>query len=177
MTPLPTISITLTAGTTSRAVTIADMTAALASPDPYSAISRLLFESDPQLANKGKGGWGEEDSRIEITNNDNKYSQEKTLNTVSVGEEEGSRGEEGADDAEFIHSLAEYLADRLQDRHSLAWYRLVAATASHAVIQDALSRTLDVPRSRIRKSRAAYFTALIRPHVPRLLRYPPSEPS
>jgi len=84
---------------------------------------------------------------------------------MNVGEEEGCRGEDGGETQEFIHSLAEYLADRLDDRRSIAWYRLVASTVGEGVIQDALAKALDVPASRIRKSRGALFTTLIRRHV------------
>lgn len=64
-------------------------------------------------------------------------------------------------------ALAIYLADRLNDWHSIAWYRQVTRRVSPSIVRDALVRTLDVPASCIRKSRAAYFTTLIRGHVRR----------
>lgn len=87
-------------------------------------------------------------------------------NSLNVGEERGFRGEDGGTELEDVHRMASYLADRLGDAHSLAWYRKVAAGVSASVIHEALTQVLDVPADRIRKSRAAYFTALIRRHLP-----------
>lgn len=81
------------------------------------------------------------------------------------GKEVGS-GEEprGGTDAS---PLAVELADRLDDWKSLPFYDLVARRVPADLIRDALTRALDVPSSRLRRSRAAYFTALVRPHLGR----------
>jgi hypothetical protein len=73
----------------------------------------------------------------------------------------GSRTAPSVDDSE---RLADYLATRLGDEKSLAFYGLVARSVPREVIGDALGRALDVPRHNVRRSRAALFTALIRPH-------------
>jgi hypothetical protein len=74
------------------------------------------------------------------------------------------------DDAE---RTARYLADRLDDAKSLRWYRLVAATLGASSVRDALVRALEVPRGEVRRSRAALFTALVRPLVAARLRLRP----
>jgi hypothetical protein len=82
----------------------------------------------------------------------------------------GKRGGRGraADDLCF----ADYLARRLGDEKSLAFYQLVAARVPREVVQDALNRALDVPRKNIRRSRAALFTSIVLPHVRRARRAP-----
>jgi hypothetical protein len=95
-------------------------------------------------------------------------------NALRLGEEaSGGVGEEGERAAQTAapvddnERLADYLATRLGDEKSLAFYGLVARSVPREVIGDALSRALDVPRQNVRRSRAALFTALIRPHLPR----------
>jgi hypothetical protein len=64
-----------------------------------------------------------------------------------------------------IENTACYLADRLDDGNSLAFYRLVAEHVATEVIRNSLTRALDLPAANVRRSRAAYFTSLIRPHL------------
>ena len=64
-----------------------------------------------------------------------------------------------------IDALALLLARTFTDLKSLAWYRLVAAHVSFSTIRDALSRALELEPREVRRSRAAYFTAIVRPHV------------
>jgi hypothetical protein len=64
-----------------------------------------------------------------------------------------------------IEKTACYLADRLDDGNSLAFYRFVAEHVSAEVIRNSLTRALDLPAANIRRSRAAYFTSLVRPHL------------
>ncbi len=63
--------------------------------------------------------------------------------------------------------LADYLAKRLDDEKSLAFYQLVARRVPREVVQEALTRALDVPRKDVRRSRAALFTSIVREHLPR----------
>lgn len=62
-------------------------------------------------------------------------------------------------------ALASYLADCLSDRKSFAFYCEVARVVPADDIERALVAALDVPRRDIRRSRAAYFTAIIKPHL------------
>ena len=86
-------------------------------------------------------------------------------------EDEGSRGEEGGSGSEH---LAVYLADRFDDWKSYRFFLLVASSVPREVIREALVRALDVPRRDVRRSRAAYFTALVRPHLARRAHARPS---
>lgn len=66
---------------------------------------------------------------------------------------------------ELIHTRAGHLADALQDHTNIAWYVQVAETLRGDEIQDALALARDVPMSRLRTTRARYFTALVRDRV------------
>jgi hypothetical protein len=68
-----------------------------------------------------------------------------------------------------IEKTACYLAERLDDAKSLDFYRRVAASVPTEVIREALARALDLPAANVRRSRAAYFTSLLRPHLQRRL--------
>jgi hypothetical protein len=59
------------------------------------------------------------------------------------------------------------LADKLGDTKSMAFFRRVAEVVPAEVIRDALVRALDLRPSDVRRSRAAYFTSLIMPHLRR----------
>lgn len=72
---------------------------------------------------------------------------------------------EGVPGGSECERLAGYLADRLDDWKSYRFFLSVAARVPREVILDALTRALDVPRRDIRRSRAAYFTSVIRHHL------------
>lgn len=57
------------------------------------------------------------------------------------------------------------LVEQLRDPGGEPALRRLVVTHPRAVLEVALSRTLAVPQERIRRSRAAYFTALVRAHV------------
>jgi hypothetical protein len=63
--------------------------------------------------------------------------------------------------------IASYLADKLEDAKSLAFFRRVAEVVPAVTIREALVTALDLRPSEIRRSRAAYFTSLIMPHLRR----------
>jgi hypothetical protein len=86
--------------------------------------------------------------------------------------EEGEGGPPPEPPVDSPERLADYLATRLGDEKSLAFYGLVARSVPREVIGDALSRALDVPRQNVRRSRAALFTAIVRPHLPQRPRNP-----
>jgi hypothetical protein len=66
------------------------------------------------------------------------------------------------------HALAEQLARELDDRGSLPWFERVATALDEQVVTDALARALQVPEHMIRRSRAAYFTAIVAPLLRRV---------
>jgi hypothetical protein len=75
------------------------------------------------------------------------------------------RGSKGEGMRPEFERMASYLADRLDDGKSRAFYRLVAEHVPSEVVRDSLTRALDVPAANVRRSRAAYFTSLVRPHL------------
>jgi hypothetical protein len=68
-----------------------------------------------------------------------------------------------------IERTACYLAERLNDGRSLSFYRRVAENVPSDVVRESLVRALDVKAANIRRSRAAYFTSIIRPYLQRRL--------
>jgi hypothetical protein len=81
--------------------------------------------------------------------------------------DERSKGEGVSVRAQAAERTASYLADKLGDRKSLAFFRRVAEVLPPEVIRDALARALDLRPSDVRRSRAAYFTSIIMPHLRR----------
>ncbi len=153
------LRITLELGTHRREFEAAELTSILALDDLEPALLALLFRGPyPQFVNKRRGGRGEEASRLEKNDNDD-------INSFVREGEERERGCRGKGREEEIEALASHLADRLDDRKSLALYRRLARTVPAEVIRDCLGHALDLPRSQVRRSRAAYFTALCLPHL------------
>jgi hypothetical protein len=79
----------------------------------------------------------------------------------------GSKGEGLSARGQAAEQTASYLADKLGDRKSLAFFRRVAEVLPPEVIRDALVRALDLRPTDVRRSRAAYFTSIIMPHLRR----------
>ena len=90
------------------------------------------------------------------------------LTAVLYSQSKASLGREGPFRPE-VEKMACYLADRLEDGKSLAFYRRVAASLPVEVIREALTRALDLRAANVRRSRAAYFTSLVQPHLQRRL--------
>lgn len=192
MTPFPELVVTLAVGERRRSFPGDDLERLLPSPGLRLRLIALLFgplasdpapalEPDleptaapgpepnhPQLVHGEAGGRGEERLPGSL-----ETPTKKNFSGVGVRGGEGCRGEAGArwgqpvDDAE---RTARYLADRLDDPKSLRWYRLVTTTLGASTVRDALVRALEVPRGEVRRSRAALFTALVRPLVAARLR-------
>jgi hypothetical protein len=78
-----------------------------------------------------------------------------------------SRGEALSTRSQAAERTASYLADKLGDAKSMAFFRRVAEVLAPEVIRDALVRALDLRPSDVRRSRAAYFTSIIMPHLRR----------
>jgi len=66
-----------------------------------------------------------------------------------------------------IRCKALILARQLDDERSLAFYQCAVREVPEHIIRDALTRSLDVPRRDVRRSRAALFTSIIRPLLPK----------
>lgn len=66
---------------------------------------------------------------------------------------------------EDVPDFARYLADALGDPQSLAFYAKVVSHVPSDVIHQVLRRALELPAAKVRRSRAAYFTTIIGPHL------------
>jgi hypothetical protein len=62
------------------------------------------------------------------------------------------------DDEEYLHGLAE----KLGDQANLRALRVLARRHPRAILDEAMRRTLAIPSERIKKSRGACFTAIVR---------------
>lgn len=127
----------------------------------------LLRLVDPHAVHKERETTeGEDVLNIPETNENGIYMY--TQNPFPLDGVRGSGEEEDRtrnSDAENHEHLAAYLATKLRDEKSMAWYRLVARRVDRSVIQDALMRALDIPARDLRRSRGAVFTAIVRPHL------------
>lgn len=74
----------------------------------------------------------------------------------------GREGGPGETQGRELELRAMALADALCDPSSLAFFRRVVETVSPELIREALVAALDVPRRELRRSRGAYFTAVLR---------------
>ena len=81
--------------------------------------------------------------------------------------DERSKGEGLSTCARAAEQTANYLADKLGDPKSRAFFRRVAEVLPPEVIRDALVHALDLRPADVRRSRAAYFTSIIMPHLRR----------
>jgi hypothetical protein len=80
---------------------------------------------------------------------------------------EKTRGDGVSIRAQTAEQTASYLADKLGDGKSIAFFRRAAEVLPPEVIRDALVKALDLRPSSVRRSRAAYFTSIIMPHLRR----------
>ena len=157
MTPAsPTFELTLHFGTLERRVPLIALAAALRLPRDtlQQALTGLLFaySAEPsEFSHEGEPTEGEKRSFPFNTYMD------PTLR--SFGEGKGARGE---GNPKLMTLTAEALAHALDDEPNLPALRLLVTQHSSTALSAALTETLAVPLTRIRKSRGAYFTAAVR---------------
>ncbi len=128
--------------------------------------SMLLRLVDPHAVHKERGTTEGEDVNKPVTNENavHMYLEKPLpLNRSSDSMQEEYRARESIVDNP--EQLAAYLATKLKDDKSMAWYRLVAQRVDRNIIQDALMRALDIPARDLRRSRGAVFTAIVRPYL------------
>ena len=166
----PLLRITLSLGSRTRDVAIAEMAEAFRSPDPCPSLVRLLLAGHPQAMNKGRETTERGVLSLPVTVNDDQDLLPNSFSTVTVGNRRESRGREGGEPVDDSEALAAFLAERLRDWRSLGFYRKVARMLPESVVRDALTRALDVPAHAIRRSRGAYFTTLIVKSLPTVRR-------
>lgn len=157
------LQVTLSRAGRSCTLASAELAKLVGSPALVIRLAAVLFARSARLGREGTTGMGGT-PRYEGTDERNG----KEINTDGRSFRDGGSKGEGPVAPDF-EKTASYLADRLDDRKSLAFYRLVAASVPSEVIRDALTRALDLERASVRRSRAAYFTSLVRPHLQRQL--------
>jgi hypothetical protein len=155
-------------GSRRRVVDVADLAQALGLPGQEAKILSALFTAarpDPVGSPSGEREPTESFplSAPEGTNNVNERVDISSSFSCPLpgkgGEPEGNhRGQEA-------ERLAAYVADRLNDWKSHRFFLATARRVPREVILDALARAIDIPQADVRRSRAAYFTAVIRSYV------------
>jgi len=160
--PVGDLKITLARAGKSCTLTSSELAKLVGSPGLVIRLAAVLYSRSFGARREGTTGMGGA-TGLEETNKRNG----KEINSESRSfRDGGSKGEGPRPD---IEKTACYLADRLDDAKSLAFYRLVVANVPSEIIRDALTRALDLPAANVRRSRAAYFTSLVRPHLQRRL--------
>lgn len=142
-------------GTTVRLVAILHAKTSTAHPQPL------------PLTEKKRGGGDDETGLQELTerNGSEKLSERRFVGLESRSSLAAAPRPFGQESLDATMRIASNLADRLHDAKSLRFYRLVAQLVPPDVIQDALLAALDLPQAEIRRTRAAYFTSLVTPHM------------
>ncbi len=156
------LQITLSRGGLTCTITGAELAKLIGSPGLIIRLAAVLYARNSGLGREGKGMGGA--TRQEGANERNGKNIHQESRSFRDG---GSKGEGNL--RPEIERTACYLADRLDDGHSLAFYRRVATIVPGEVIRDSLTRALDLKAVNVRRSRAAYFTSLVRPHLQRHL--------
>lgn len=100
----------------------------------------------------GEGALGESarDVRTNVHVNDKSTERER----YRAPSEEGQRSD--------LQSLADYLATQLGDHANIAALRVLVGRYPRSLLAEALRRTQAIPEDKIRKSRGAAFTAIVR---------------
>jgi hypothetical protein len=151
-----------------RAVAVADLAQALGLPGQEAKVVSALFTAarlDPIHNPNGEREPTESFplSSTEETKNVNERVDISSSFSLPLA---GKGGEpEGNHLGQEAERLAAYLADRLNDWKSHQFFLATARRVPREVILDALARAIDIPQSDVRRSRAAYFTAVIRGYV------------
>jgi hypothetical protein len=164
LTKLGDLEITLARAGRTCKLTGAELAKLVDSPGMVIRLAAVLYSrTRPVTGKEGASGRGEV-ARQEETCERN--VTENILGQRSFGWDE-SRGEGLSTRSQAAERTASYLADKLGDAKSMAFFRRAAEVLPPDVIRDALVRALDLRPSDVRRSRAAYFTSIIMPHLRR----------
>jgi len=159
------LEITLARAGRSCALTGAELAQLLDSPGIVIRLAAVLYSrSRPVTGNSGATEKGE---AVRQEEGNERSGMENVLGQRSFAWDERAKGEEVSARGQAAERTASYLADKLGDSKSMAFFRRVAEVLPPEVIRDALVKALDLRSSDIRRSRAAYFTSLIMPHLRR----------
>ncbi len=155
------IEIAVRLGTAERRVPLVALAAILRVPTATlrDALASFLFADSHSDATSDTvpvaGGRGERFVSIVSVRERNEKFFQKIVSTKG-----GGAGEENTAPSPVV--TAEHLAASLDDWSSIGHLRLLVARHPPALLEDALRRTLAVPRDHIRKTRGAYFTGVVR---------------
>jgi hypothetical protein len=154
---IPDLTVTIVAAGRSRTISVRELEARLG-VELRPALLRLAFARPtcPQAIHE-EGGVGEEGASSLTETATVLKNVLKTVQTAR-GTKRGCGGEQG----EIAALAAATLSELLDDRSSLAFFRHVVLTVPPEIVDEALTAALDVPRGRLRRSRGAYFTAVLR---------------
>jgi hypothetical protein len=159
------LEITLARAGRTCTLTGAELAKLVDSPGMVIRLAAVLYSrTRPVTGKEGDSGKGEV-VRQEETRERN--GTENVLGQRSFGWDESAKGEGISAHAQAAERTASYLADKLGDRKSLAFFRRAVEVLPPEVIRDALVRALDLRPTDVRRSRAAYFTSIIMPHLRR----------
>ena len=158
------LEITLSRSGRTLTLTGAELAQLLDSPGIVIRLAAVLYSrTRPATGREGTTGMGEAARQV---GTDERNGRKIDSEQRSFWDE-GCRGEGAPTRGEAAEQTASYLADKLGDTKSKAFFRRVAEVVPAEVIRDALVRALDLRPSDVRRSRAAYFTSLIMPHLRR----------
>jgi len=160
------LQITLSRAGRTCTVAGAELAKLVGSPGLVIRLAAVLYARSSDVGREGTTGLGGAPRHGE-TNERNGQNINPETRSFPDG---GCKGE--GETRREIEQTACYLADRLDDGHSLAFYRRVAESVPAEIIRDSLARALDLKTAAVRRSRAAYFTSLVRPHLQRRLPNP-----
>jgi len=156
--PVGVLRITLAASGRSRTFTGAELARALDSPGIVVRLATVLYARPDRLAAR-KGN---------TRNGERALPKEEAFpEQRSFCWNEASKGRPISAREQAVERSASYLADKLGDPKSIAFFRRVAEVLPTEVIRDALVKALDLRPANVRRSRAAYFTSLIMPDLRR----------
>jgi hypothetical protein len=159
------LEITLSRAGRTCALTGAELAHLLDSPGVVIRLAAVLYSRTRPVAGKEEATGKKGTVRQSETNERN--GMENILGQRSFAWDERARGEEVSARGQAAERTASYLADKLGDPKSIAFFRRAAEALPPEVIRDALVKALDLRPGDIRRSRAAYFTSLIMPHLRR----------
>jgi hypothetical protein len=146
-------------------LTGAELAKLVDSPGMVIRLAAVLYSrTRPVTGKEGASAKGEVDRQEKARERD---GTENILGQCSFGWDARSGGDRVPTRAQAAERTASYLAEKLGDTKSMAFFRRVAEVLAPEVIRDALVRALDLRPSEVRRSRAAYFTSIIMPHLRR----------
>jgi hypothetical protein len=140
-------------------ITGAELARLVNSPGMVIRLAAVLYSRSRPISEKGNASRQGEPNEQSAT--------ESLPGQRSFDWEGRAKGEGGSARKQAAEQTARYLADKLGDTKSLAFFRRAAEVLPPEVIRDALVRALDLRPSDVRRSRAAYFTSIIMPHLRR----------